>query len=173
MEQKTDNMNPPAKLSDLIQTFEIETDTGEYHCYFDRKTGQVVLVDDTVYRHVEESDDEALEDVPEWQKEQIEIARAVLSDNEKRFISPPDKFDFHEYRHMERFIASLPDRSAADALFYAIKGRGAFRRFKDMLDQMGILDQWFKYREEAMKRYVIEWAEDKNVPYEDDTGSSK
>ncbi|MFF4484204.1 hypothetical protein ACFY1A_45510 [Streptomyces sp. NPDC001520] len=37
------------------------------------------------------------------------------------------------YRDMEDFIAVLDDRSLADALATAIRGRGAFRRFKDVL----------------------------------------
>ncbi|QKV97956.1 hypothetical protein HUT19_32395 [Streptomyces sp. NA02950] len=37
------------------------------------------------------------------------------------------------YRDMEDFIAVLDDLSLADALATAIRGRGAFRRFKDVL----------------------------------------
>jgi len=37
------------------------------------------------------------------------------------------------YRDMEDFIAALDDRSLADALATATRGRGAFRRFKDVL----------------------------------------
>ncbi|MGO4753424.1 UPF0158 family protein [Streptomyces sp. 2MCAF27] len=37
------------------------------------------------------------------------------------------------YRDTEVFIAALDDRSLADALATAIRGRGAFRRFKDVL----------------------------------------
>ena len=33
----------------------------------------------------------------------------------------------------------------ADKLECAIQGRGAFRRFKDMVDRMGISQQWYDF----------------------------
>ena len=30
------------------------------------------------------------------------------------------------------------------------------------------LQQWFQYRDDAMKEFVVDWAEAKNIPYEDD-----
>jgi hypothetical protein len=159
-------MNPPAKLSDLIEALEFDVPT--HITLFDRQTGRVVSVDRDVMNGVEEEDQERLEGLPDWQKDEVEIARAVCNDNGERFIDAPDKFDFHEYRHMERFIATVEDGEAAEALWRAIKGRGAFRYFKDTADRLGLLDRWFRYRDEAMKAFVIEWAEANNVPFEDD-----
>lgn len=39
------------------------------------------------------------------------------------------------YRDMEAFIAALDDAAQADRLAIAITGRGAFRRFKDVLER--------------------------------------
>lgn len=39
----------------------------------------------------------------------------------------------NEYRMMEEFIYDLPAGRAQDALDAAIRGKGAFRRFKDRL----------------------------------------
>jgi hypothetical protein len=50
----------------------------------------------------------------------------------------------------------------------AIKGKGAFRYFKDTINRLGLREQWFQYRDEALKEFVVEWAEANNVPYEDD-----
>jgi hypothetical protein len=44
------------------------------------------------------------------------------------------------YRDMERFIVTLDDGALADRLRIAISGRGAFRRFKDVL--AGEPEQW-------------------------------
>jgi hypothetical protein len=159
-------MNPPAKLSDLIET--LEFDSPMHITYFDRQTGRVVSVDRDVMSGVEEGDEEQLQGLPDWQKEEVEIARAVCDDNGERFISAPDKFDFHEYRHMEQFIETIEDVEAAEDLWRAIKGKGAFRRFKDAADRLGLLDRWFQYRDEAMKEFVITWAEANNVPFEND-----
>jgi hypothetical protein len=139
---------------------------------FDRQMGRVVSVDRDVMNGVEEDDEERLDGLPDWQKDEVEIARAVCDDNGERFIDAPDKFDFHEYRHMERFIETIEDGEAAEALWRAIKGRGAFRYFKDTADRLGLLDRWFRYRDAAMKAFVIEWAEANNVPFEDDVAGS-
>lgn len=159
-------MNPPAKLSDLIEA--LEFDSPMHIMYFDRQTGHVVSVDRDVMSGIEEGDEERLRGLPEWQKEEVEIARAICDDNDERFINAPDKFDFHEYRHMERFIETVEDGETAEALWRAIKGKGAFRYFKDTADRLGLLDRWFRYRDEAMKEFVISWAEANNVPFEDD-----
>lgn len=159
-------MNPPAKLSDLIEA--LEFDSPMHIMYFDRQTGRVVSVDRDVMNGVEEGDEERLNGLPDWQKDEVEIARAVCDDKGERFIDAPDKFDFHEYHHMECFIETLEDKKAADGLWRAIKGRGAFRYFKDTADRLGLLDRWFRYRDEAMKEFVISWAEANNVPFEDD-----
>jgi len=91
-----------------------------------------------------------------------------VADSGQRFVSPPDKFEFHEYRQMERFIRTVRNAGAADQLWQAIKGKGAFRYFKDTADRLGLLNRWFQYRNDAVKEFVVEWAEDNNVPYEDD-----
>lgn len=163
-------MNPPAKLSDLIQA--IEFDSQEYNARFDRATGRIVVVEESILSALEEGEEDPSIDAPDWQKEEIEIARAIVADDGKRFIDAPDKFDFHEYRHMERFIRTLPDGEAAEQLGRAIKGRGAFRHFKDTLYRLAIQDQWYCYRDQALRKFVIEWAETNEVPFEDDIKES-
>jgi hypothetical protein len=122
---------------------------------------------------LEEGDDEALHDLPDWQKEEIEIARCMVDDEGERFLPLPDKFDFHEYRHMERFIGTVENAEIAEQLWWAIKGKGAFRYFKDTARRLGLLEQWHQYWDDVMKEFVIEWAKAHNVPYEDDIKARK
>lgn len=159
-------MNPPPTLSDLTEALEFDIPT--HIMLFDRQTGRMVSVDRDVMNGVEEEDKERLDGLPDWQKDEVEIARAVCADNGERFINGPSKFDFHEYSYMERFIETIEDEETAEALWHAIKGSGAFRRFTDTADRLGLLDRWFRYRDAAMKAFVIEWAEANNVPFEDD-----
>jgi hypothetical protein len=164
-------MLPRAKLSDLIEG--LEFDSPERRTYFDRQTGQTVTVERTFLGAFEDGDEERFADVPDWQKDEVEVARAIADDDGQRFIHAPAPQEFHEYRHMERFIGSLSDPQAADQLWRAIKGRGAFRYFKDTLYRLGPQDQWYQYRDEARKRFVIAWAEANNVAYEDDLGGQR
>lgn len=157
-----------AKLSDLINSLEFQSD--DHQAYYDRQIGQIVSVENFIMHALESGDDLKTADLPAWQKEEVETARLILNNNaEKRFIPPPDKFDFNEYRHMEKFIQSLEDHKAAEELWRAIKGSGAFRYFKDTLYRLGLQDRWYAHRDLAMKQFVIEWCESYKVPYEDDT----
>ena len=164
-------MNPLAKLSELTDALEFES--VDRRTYFDRHTGRIVSVEDRILSAVEEGKDEALTNVPDWQKEEVETARAIVNHSGDRFIDPPGKFEFNEYRHMERFIRALPDAKAAEELWRAIKGHGASHHFKDALYRLGIQDQWFGYRDQTMKEFVIGLAETNNVPYEDDIKDRK
>ena len=164
-------MNPPAKLSDLILALEMPSE--EFRTYFDRKTGAVVSVEETMLSSLEDGEEEDLDDLAEWQKEEYEVAKEIASDDGSRFLPPPDKFEFHEYRVMEEFIRSIDDDEAANHLWRAVKGRGAFRYFKDTLYRLGIQQSWVDYLEEAQREFVIEWAKENNVAFEDDLRTSR
>lgn len=81
------------------------------------------------------------------------------------YLPLPTKFDIHEYSIMERFCRSREDDEMRDDLCDAIRGRGAFRRFKDSIHEHGIADDWYKYRDEALREIAIEWCEENGIPY--------
>lgn len=96
------------------------------------------------------------EDVPN-------AARAVQ--NGKHYIPLPDTFEIDEYRMMERFAESIPDRKSSNLLLVALRGSGAFRRFKDTLGILDLLEHWYKYRDEAYEEVAIAWCEENNIEY--------
>jgi hypothetical protein len=159
-------MNPPAKLSELILALDMPVE--EYQAYFDRKTGMVVSVEAWMISTLEDGEDEDPDDLADWQKKEYETAGEIVDDDGSRFLPPPDKYEFHEYRVMEEFISSIDDDEAADQLWRAIKGRGAFRYFKDTLHRLGIQQLWYDYLEEAQREFVIKWADENGVVVEDD-----
>lgn len=159
-------MNPPAKLSDLTEALEFQSE--ESIAYFDRQTGSIVYVEQTLLDAVEEDDEESLTDLSNWQQEQLETVQAIVNDTGGRFIYAPSKDDFNEYGQMGSFIRSLDDAASAEQLWRSIKGRGAFRYFMDTLYRLGIEEQWYRHRDAAMKQFVIEWAEENDVSYVDD-----
>jgi hypothetical protein len=163
-------MNPPAKLSELIQALDMPTE--EFRTYFDRKTGTLVSVEDTMLASLENGEEADPDDLADWQKEEYEIAKEIVADDGGRFLPPPDNYEFHEYRVMEEFIRSIDNDEAANQLWRAIKGRGAFRYFKDTLHRLGIHELWYDYLEEAQREFVTEWAEENGVVIEDDLRKS-
>lgn len=63
-----------------------------------------------------------------------------------------------QYRWMERFIETVEEGEFADSLAQAIDGKGAFRRFKDVL--MGApmeRERWFSFRSERLRACMEAW----------------
>jgi hypothetical protein len=152
------------KLSAIIDGMECQGD--EMESYLDRVAGEVFTISQETLRAVE--DEEDLDAYPDWQQEEIENARRISQDQAGQFVQLPTQWDIHEYDIMERFIETVQDEAAANALYRAIKGRGAFRYFKDMLDELGIQEQWFAFRNQAIKEIAVEWCNNNQIEYEDD-----
>ncbi len=69
---------------------------------------------------------------------------------------------------MEHFIGTIETAEIADQLWQAIKGKGAFRYFKDTLHRLGLEDRWYHFRDQAMKEFVLAWAEENGVTVVDE-----
>ncbi len=157
-------MSPRVKLSDIINIISFQSYNTSY--YLDRERGELFLVSKEQLRAAEV--DAELEDYPEWEREQIKLAREILSDeNEEKYIAIPGKFVFHEYSTMENFCLSLDNEKISKPLCQAIFGGGACDRFKNCMDRYGVADDWYKYRYSSMKRIVIDWCEANDIKYED------
>ncbi len=62
------------------------------------------------------------------------------------------------YRDMELFIASVEDPAIADRLEIAITGKGAFRRFKDVLSRWPEeLERYYLLRNERQRGRARAW----------------
>jgi len=56
------------------------------------------------------------------------------------------------YRDMEQFIQTVTDEQRADRLAIAIEGRGAFRRFRSVIDRWeDELDRWYAFSEDRSR----------------------
>lgn len=74
-------------------------------------------------------------------------------------IEPIDSSE--AYGDMEDFIEAVSDPRARSALERAIRGRGAFRRFKDtLLDHPELRDAWFRFHDVRMERRALTWLTD-------------
>ncbi|NRF95294.1 hypothetical protein HQN89_30915 [Paenibacillus frigoriresistens] len=64
---------------------------------------------------------------------------------------------------MEEFIVSHQDQKNREVLYDTIQGRGAFRRFKDKIIELGFDKQWYTYKESKIRQLVIEWCKEHNL----------
>jgi hypothetical protein len=147
------------KLKDIIG--EMETQSEFHSLYLSKTTGEIIMVTDDHFRAAEDEDD--LSGYPEWEQEAIQVAGKVLGSDD--YISLPSQFDIHEYKIMEEFCLSLDNQELRDKMFHSIKGKGAFRRFKDNIFKFNIEEDWFEYRREALKQIAIDWCEKNNIAY--------
>ena len=63
-----------------------------------------------------------------------------------------------QYRWMERYIPMVEDLDLQQKLTQAIDGKGAFRRFKDVLMNYGPeRERWFSFRSERLRIFMEAW----------------
>ncbi len=155
-------MTSPVKLIEIIEAIDFQTD--ESTAYLNKETGAIVTISEEELNAA--GDQGSLENYPEWQQDNIKIAREIL-DNEANFLNLPTKLDINEYQLMEKFCLSIMDREISEELYRAVKGKGAFRRFKESIQRFRIADEWYKYREEAIKEVVIDWCRSNHIEFEE------
>ena len=80
-----------------------------------------------------------------------------LEDDPDNYISLPTRYDIDEYSMMDEFAYQYPDAVISNKLRETLKGKGAFRRFKDNVFRFGIREEWFKYRDEKYRELAEEW----------------
>ncbi|MGH9447150.1 MAG: UPF0158 family protein [Terriglobia bacterium] len=157
-------MPATVKLIEIVEALESANDFSS--SYVDTETGAVCLVtegDKFVLEH-----DTPAEDVPQWQRESIEIARKIREDGDgmgTRYLALPSKFQIHEWAIMDGFALSIDDRRISDDLYDGIRGAGAFRMFKRLLNEYGLWDAWNRYREAEIRQMAVDWCEKHGIPY--------
>ena len=153
----------PVSLQSVVNEMDVLGE--EWTAYINKKTGELVTVteEETNIVDVGGEDDEF---IPEWQRGTLPKVRKVLESGD--FVVLPDKFEIHEYSIMEQFCLSIPDEGLQDELLHAIRGSGAFRRFKDAIHHKGIQDDWYRFRDENIKDIAIDFLESEGIAFVDD-----
>lgn len=69
-----------------------------------------------------------------------------------------------QYQWLDEFIKSIDDETVRGRMEAAINGKGAFRRFKDIL--LTLPDErrrWFEYRDQMMRQRIIDWVREQGI----------
>jgi len=131
----------------------------ESRTFLDLRTGNAISLETSLLAQLEEG--EALDDLPDWQKDDIAIAEAVLADDPNWIEVEP--VESHEsFRIMEDFVAQLRDEDASEVLLRALEGKKPFRRFKDALAG-SVREQWIAFENSAQERFARQWLESMNI----------
>jgi hypothetical protein len=130
----------PVRFNDILEAFEFVSagGMGEHQAFLCRQSGKV-------YWHSELSEDlEELPDdiddsekyVPIPGKSELDLGKPLVLDFTRQFL--PDDFD------------------EVQQIF---NKRGAYARFKDLLDRRGIRDQWYDFEAKAEERALRIWCD--------------
>jgi len=126
--------------------YALDDSSYEHSYYLDLETGQLLFISD----YMDPEDAEEL-------REQV--------DNHPDRYEPLPKADSYEgYQEMEDFIASVEDEHIGQLLEVAIDGKGAFRRFKDVLTRYPEeQERWFRFKDDRLNQRALEWLEEIGV----------
>jgi len=140
---------------------ELESFMDQFSAFYDKETGKVVIIPSDAIDPALDGKDEYI-GITDMDLDEV---REILN-NETRYIPLPDQFDIHEYKIMEDFCFTLEDENLCADFLNAIKGSGAFRRFKNKLTRHNLRERWYSYKHEAYVKIVIEWCEEHGFEYE-------
>src|ERR1041384_27043 len=113
-----------------------ENNAPEVHSYLHLTTGEVLRVVDGIA--------------------DPEMHARIASDSTYMRIEPVSSRE--QYRWMERFIPMVEEPGLREQLTSAIDGKGAFRRFKDVLMSFSTeRERWFAFRSERLRVFMEAW----------------
>lgn len=113
-----------------------ENNAPEVHSYLHLETGEVVRIVDGIA--------------------DPGMHQRVMRDSIYLRIDPVSSRE--QYRWMERFIAIVEETEFRNKLVHAIDGKGAFRRFKDVLMNYPVdRERWFTFRSERLRACMEAW----------------
>ncbi|WP_026182033.1 UPF0158 family protein [Thioalkalivibrio sp. AKL6] len=153
-------MSLPVRLKDVVD--ELDAPLRGWQAFVHRTTGQVV--------GFSEEDEGVAEwdaaDVPAWQVEVLEMIRAVHASDD--YVRLPDREAFDEYGVMEAFCYQQEGPGVQAELLDAIRGCGAFSRFKDLIRVRGLDQEWYAHRDEALREWVADFLGEEGIPFVDE-----
>ncbi len=127
----------------------VERNAPDTESFLDLQTGQVVSI---------------VSGEPEAPSLKRKVASSI--DN---FIRIDPASSREQYRWMERFVSSVSDDPLRQRLIIAIDGKGAFRRFKDVLIAYPAeRERWFTYRADLLHWHIHNWLADHGIEATDE-----
>jgi hypothetical protein len=156
----------PVSLDEVASEMNLQSDL--VRAYINKATGEVISITDEEKRLAERGDDDV--DVSGWMRDVLPKVREVMES--ESFLALPSKRDIHEYKIMEAFCESVePDEQRAQ-LLDAIRGKGAFSRFRRTSERLGVRHDWYSYRDAALRRKAARWLNAHGIPYFEENGET-
>ena len=96
--------------------------------------------------------------------EETKKLKELIEEDFDRYERIPKAEPHEGYEDIVDFIATVKDDHLAQLLEVAIDGKGAFRRFMDiLLNYPEERERWFGFKDDKMEERALEWLEDIGV----------
>jgi hypothetical protein len=125
--------------------FALEDASPGHDWYLDLETGALVLVTEDV------EDDE------------LPLPRGELEESD-RFVCVPTRPSHEGWRDMDDFVATVEAGGFRERLADAIRGKGAFGRFKRVLEErLDERERWFAFQQARLDERALEWLAERGI----------
>lgn len=166
-------MKRPVIDIDEIQKAMEDVERNAFEYFLDRETGDVIILSEDILNRAEQvvekhyEDDlaeyDAVEldeepDIPEWMEDEIELALEITLFNREQYIRIPERDRQGGFDAMKEFAAQVGNEQLRSELEAVLEGKGAFRRFKDLLDPYPKERKlWYGFNAKATRREIESW----------------
>lgn len=90
-------------------------------------------------------------------------------DDDTRYVAVPNKSELDLGSRLAIEFTAKAAPLLLDDVREAFRGRGGFRRFKDLLDRHHLLDAWHEYQADQERTALMQWCNDNDIRYTLDT----
>ena len=87
-------------------------------------------------------------------------------DDPDKYITIPHKNDLELGKSLVIEFTSEYLPAELDRVYSIFRSRGAYSRYKDLIDEKGLLDKWHKFEDERQKAAIKKWCEENRVEIE-------
>lgn len=147
-------------LDEIAVLMEDQTDMSG--SFLNTETGEIVYIPEELLGE-RCFDEDYVATLPGWEQELAEQARDV-EENHEKYEAIPTRPSYEIYELMVEFAESIDDPRLRELLIVALDGKGAFGRFKRMLDRYPEEQKkWFALKDKNMKEYVRQWLDELEI----------
>ena len=141
----------------------------ETNSYLDTDSGEVLYISSPLICAISEVDkllDEITEDdLPgDVDPDDLEPYKKIEQELGKKYLELPEMEGWHGYNDMQSFIEEEENQKLKSALTQSIQGKGAFSRFKSVLEHYpGKIDEWYHFEALNQLGRIQKWLSCENI----------
>lgn len=172
-------MTKPAVDFDEIQKAMEDTLRDAFDYFLDRETGEIVILSEDIIRRAQSilyedldedmSDFDGIEfdeeiDMEGWMEDEVELALDIFLYAQDRYVRIPERRSAEAYSCMKEFAEGVEDRELHSALLIVLEGKGAFSKFKKILESYPQQrKQWHKFNARRSREEILSWLSSQGI----------